>query len=295
MSPELRAQAATVALLRVTRRGEHAGLAGEIRTAGGPEAALTARLAPPGTLTCATEVAAGAMREAARLVARWRRAGIRVLTCASPDYPGRLRAVPHHPPLLFARGELGFDARAVAVVGTRRPSPPGLALAADVASCLAGAGVTVVSGLAEGIDTAAHVAALGCGGRTVAVLGTGLCRVYPPRNARLQGTIAARGLLLSQFWPSEPPTRMSFLARNAVMSGYCAATVVIEASRHSGARAQAGMALAQGRQLLLPSALLAREWAREYARLPGVRVVRDPGELLAVVDGLTTPAPVRAP
>lgn len=290
MSAHLHARAAAVALLRAASQAEVAGLADEMLAAGGAEAALVRRLAPPDTLFTGAEVVAAALREAAMIVADWERAGIQILTYLAPDYPGRLRGVAHPPPLLFARGVLATDARAVAVVGTRRPSPDGLRLATEMASRLAGAGVTVVSGLAEGIDTAAHVAALGCGGRTVAVLGTGVCRAYPARNAGLQEVIATRGLLLSQFWPGQPPARKSFLARNAVMSGYCAATVVIEASRHSGARAQARMALAQGRRVVLPSALLTREWAREYARLPGVHVVSDPGDLVAVVDEMTQPA-----
>src|ERR1700744_4410475 len=98
--------------------------------------------------------------------------------------------------------------------------------------------VTVVSGLARGIDTAAHRAALDAGGRTVAVIGTGIGRVYPAENRGLQNEIADRGLLISQFWPDAPPQKHTFLMRNATMSGYGLATVVVEAGEHSGARAQ---------------------------------------------------------
>src|SRR5699024_12355289 len=104
-------------------------------------------------------------------------------------------------------------------------------------------------GLAEGVDSAAHRAALDCGGRTVAVLGTGINRCYPRQHKELQEEVAKRGLLLSQFLPDAPPTKTSFPMRNAVMRGYAAATIVVEAGEYSGARIQARYALAHGRPL----------------------------------------------
>ena len=115
-------------------------------------------------------------------------------------------------------------------MGTRRPTRQGLTRAQEIAAGLAERDVSVVSGLAEGIDTAAHTAALAARGRTVAVIGTGLLRSYPASNAALQERIATEHLVLSQFWPGAAPTKTSFPMRNAVMSGYAAATVVIEAA-----------------------------------------------------------------
>ena len=125
---------------------------------------------------------------------RWRAKGIRPLTVLDPDYPENLRGVHDRPPLIFVAGRLEpGDARSVAVVGARAASDRGRVAARRIAEHLIDAGYTVVSGLAEGIDTAAHTAALERDGRTVAVIGTGLERIYPPQNASLQRTIATRG------------------------------------------------------------------------------------------------------
>ena len=110
------------------------------------------------------------------------------------------------PPILFGRGTLVPDDPAVSVVGSRNASERGLAMAGGIARALAGQGVTVIAGLALGIDTAAHRAALVAGGRTVAIIGTGINRVYPAENRALYEEIAARGLLLSQFWPDARPS-----------------------------------------------------------------------------------------
>jgi DNA processing protein len=115
--------------------------------------------------------------------------------------------------------------------------------------------------------------ALAAGGRTVAVIGTGIDRSYPAQNAVLQQEIAAKGLLISQFLPGAPPTKTSFPMRNAVMSGYALATVVIEAAYQSGARMQARLALQHGRHVFLMRSLLQHDWARGYAERPGVTVV----------------------
>jgi len=148
---------------------------------------------------------------------------------------------------------------------------------------------TVASGLAAGIDSAAHRAALDRGGRTVAVIGTGLRRSYPAQNADLQRRIATECAVISQFWPDAPPTKRSFPMRNAVMSGFALATVVVEASHTSGARMQARLALEHGRPVFLLESLLEHEWAREYAERPGTHVVRAPEEITTLVDRLTSP------
>ena len=150
-----------------------------------------------------------------------------------PGYPVNLHAVHDRPALLFVRGELSAgDERSVAIVGSRHASPDGLAHARRLATGLSEAGYVVASGLAAGIDAAAHTATLDAGGRTLAVIGTGVDRVYPSAHARLQRTIAERGAVISCFWPDQAPTRQSFPLRNGVMSGLTRATVIVEASVH---------------------------------------------------------------
>jgi len=162
---------------------------------------------------------------------QWLAAGLDLVTLLDDDYPAHLLTIHQRPPFLFYRGRLeDGDARSVAVVGTRKPTDAGLRRARAIATGLARKGTTVVSGLAEGIDSAAHLAAMDAGGRTVAVIGTGMLRYYPPANRPLQERIGREHLVLSQFWPDGPPTRHTFLMRNAVMSGYAAATIVVEAA-----------------------------------------------------------------
>jgi DNA processing protein len=212
--------------------------------------------------------------------------GVRVLTILDEDYPRNLREVYNRPPFLFVRGELSTeDEQAVAVVGTRRASPEGIREAGSLASQLAERGVTVLSGLALGIDAAAHSAALAAGGRTVAVMGTGIKRIYPAQNRELADEIVRAGALVSQFWPDAPPTKYSFPMRNVVMSGMAIGTVVVEASNTSGARMQARLALEHGKRLFLVESLVLREsWARRYAEYPGATVVESVDD---VVDVLT--------
>jgi DNA processing protein len=224
---------------------------------------------------------------AAGQIRRWADRGWRLLGILDEDYPARLRAIHQAPPVLFARGTLVRDDVAVSVVGSRTASARGLAIAAGVARELAARGVTVLGGLALGIDTAAHRAALEAGGRTVCVIGTGLDRAYPAGNQDLQEEIAARGLVLSQFWPDAPPQRHNFLMRNATMSGYGLATVVVEAGEQSGSRAQARIAVGHGRPVILTSLVVERnEWARALVGRPGVHVAGSLRAVLDVVDDL---------
>lgn len=238
------------------------------------------------------EASAHALLDAAEAELRtWVADGIGVHTLFDDSYPARLRDIHQMPPIVFTRGALADDRRAVAVVGTRRPTARGVEIADDIATALAESGVTVVSGLAEGIDTAAHTAALRVGGRTVAVIGTGVNRYYPAKNRELQDHITDVGLVLSQFWPDAPPTRHSFPMRNAVMSGYAAATVVVEAAYRSGARMQARLALEHGRPVVLADSLLIHDWARDYATRPGVHVVGTTAQLVATVDEIVRQIP----
>ena len=227
--------------------------------------------------------------KAAAEIEQWEREGMRLLTVLDPEYPDNLRTVHDRPPLIFMAGELlPRDARSIAVVGARKASTRGRDAAAAIAEHLVAAGYTVVSGLARGIDTAAHTAALAGGGRTVAVIGTGLGRAYPPENARLQRRITHTGAVISQFWPDAPPSKRSFPMRNAVMSGLSLASVVVEASERSGSRMQARLALEHGRPVFLPSRLLDQEWARHLAERPGAHVFQTPQEITAAVERLTS-------
>lgn len=141
---------------------------------------------------------------------------------------------------------------------------------------------------AEGIDGRAHETALGLGGRTVAVVGTGLRRTYPSAHADLARRVAESGTVISQFWPDAPPTKTSFPMRNIVMSGFALATVVIEASARSGARMQARLALEHGCRVFLHRSLLEHGWARDHAERPGTAVVDSADEVVEHIERLTT-------
>ena len=201
-------------------------------------------------------------------------AGAHVTTVLDDDYPVNLRLIYNLPPFLTYRGTLrDDDALSVAVVGTRDATADGIKRATKMARALTQAGVTVLSGLARGIDTAAHEATLEAGGRTIAVMGTGIRRVYPEENRGLAERIADNGALVSQFWPDGPPTTYSFPRRNVVMSGMGQGTVVVEASATSGAKMQARIALEHGKRVfLLPSLVKEREWARRYLDKGAVEV-----------------------
>ena len=204
-------------------------------------------------------------------------------------YPSNLRMIHQRPPVLFMRGvDDERDAVSVAVVGTREPAQRGIEQTRRLAAGLVERGIPVISGLAAGIDSTAHRTALAGGGRTVAVIGTGIDRVYPPQNADLQHEIAAKGLVISQFLPGSPPTKVSFPMRNAVMSGYALATVVVEAAYRSGARMQARLALQHGRHVFLMRSLLEHDWARDYAQRPGVTVVDNADDVFGELQRLAS-------
>lgn len=168
-------------------------------------------------------------------LARCRELGASTLTPGDDGYPASLRELARMPPVLFARGRVLPDDRlAVAVVGMRRPSHYGQGVADRLGRDLAAHGVTVVSGLARGIDTCAHGGALAAGGRTIAVLGCGIDQVYPPENRRLAAEIAESGAVLSEFAPGTGPLAMNFPRRNRVVAGLARAVVAVEAGEKSG-------------------------------------------------------------
>jgi DNA processing protein len=259
----------------------------QLEECGSVQAAAAAEAPAQGSLFETTQ--ADGVDVAARDLERWARAGIRMVCVLDLEYPSNLRMIHQLPPVLFMRGTADErDTTSVAVVGTRQPTPRGINQARQLATGLAASGIPVISGLAAGIDTAAHTAALKAHGRTVAVIGTGIDRVYPPQNAGLQEEIAAKGLMISQFLPGSPPTKASFPMRNAVMSGYALATVVIEAAHRSGARIQARLALQHGRHVFLMRSLLEHDWARDYAQRPGVTVVETADDVFAGLQRLAS-------
>lgn len=209
-----------------------------------------------------------------------------LVTVLDDEYPANLRMVHDHPPFLFVRGTLEpSDERAIAVVGTREPSEKGARIAEQIAGSLADRGITVVSGMAAGIDTAAHTGALSAGGRTLAVFGTGIDRIYPASNRSLAQKITASGATLSQFWPDMAPTRWSFPVRNIVTSGLSLGTLVVEAGPTSGARLQAEHALRHGKRLYLLRRLVEDQpWAKDLIGTPGVLAIDDIEEVLAAIE-----------
>ncbi|HAM22952.1 MAG TPA: DNA processing protein DprA [Actinobacteria bacterium] len=201
--------------------------------------------------------------------------GVKLVVITDDDYPTNLRLIVNRPPLIFVRGSISaVDDRAVAVVGTRDATAEGVQAARQLAGDLARRGITVISGLAAGIDTAAHEGALDANGRTVAVFGTGIRRVYPGANKPLARRVAERGACISQFLPAQTGERWTFPVRNIVTSGLSLGTIVIEASSTSGARRQADEALRHGKRLyLLDRLVMGQEWARALIDQPGVAVV----------------------
>jgi len=200
------------------------------------------------------EALGAAVAEAADLLGRLRDQGIAVLIVDDVTYPARLRQVAEPPLVLFVRGEPACLSRAhaVAVVGTRRPTEPGRRTAARLADTVTRLGVVVVSGLAVGIDGAAHAAAVTAGGPTVAVLGSGHGRLFPRAHLRLaEEIVAGGGALVSELPPDAGPTKGTFPRRNRLISGLADATVVVEAAPGSGALITARWALEQGRDCFI--------------------------------------------
>lgn len=237
----------------------------------------------------ATEARDDQLKRAQEALDEWAAEEIQLVTLLDDDYPPQLLTIHQRPPFLLYRGHLDpRDGSSVAIVGTRNPSHAGTRRATAIATGVAERGVPVVSGLAAGIDTAAHTAALAVDGRTVAVIGTGLRQAYPASNADLQSRIENEHLVLSQFWPDAAPSKTSFPMRNAVMSGYAAATVVIEAGWKSGARMQARLALEHGRPVFLHESLLEHDWAAGYVSR-GAVVVASADDVLAALDERLSP------
>jgi len=173
-----------------------------------------------------------------------------VLFADTDDFPTMLREIPDPPPVLFARGQpLSDEDKCMAIVGTRHASETGRRFTTHLAGRLAQSGIVVVSGMAEGIDTAAHYGSLNAEGRTIAVWGTSLDIVYPSSNRDLATRILEKGTVLSEYLPGQGPDKSTFPDRNRIISGLSEGVVVVEAGRKSGALITAELALQQGREL----------------------------------------------
>jgi DNA processing protein len=222
-------------------------------------------------------------------LARAARAGVRLVALGGPGYPAPVATIPGAPHLLYVRGTLtAEDERAVALVGSRRCTDYGRRVTARLAAGLARAGVTVVSGLARGIDGAAHRAALQAGGRTLAVLAGGLSRIYPPEHASLADEVAAAGALLTESAMGQEPLAGLFPARNRLISGLCRAVVVVEAAEKSGALITAEHAAEQGRAVLaVPGPVDGETSGGCHALIrQGAALCRGPEDVLEEIDGV---------
>lgn len=222
---------------------------------------------------------------------RFQKLGSRLITWIDEDYPESLRHIYDPPAVLFGLGELDFrkSVAAVAIVGSRKATPYGQSIARKLAADLGACGLVVISGMARGIDTSAHLGALDAGAGTVAVLGSGLDVVYPRENARLMEKIAASGLVISEFPLGSAPTAWHFPLRNRIISGLSRAVVVVEAAERSGALITAELALEQGRDVLAVPGNVNNAYSRGSNRLikQGARLVEGAGDVLEEL-GLNT-------
>ena len=222
-------------------------------------------------------------RETERLV----NAGVDALTWHDTRYPERLRQIADAPPVLYVRGSLPLEEEpAVAVVGTRRPSDYGYRVTTDLCAALAGRGITVVSGLALGIDSRAHKSTLDAGGRTVAVLGNGLDTVYPRENLRLAERIVAEGgAVVSEFALGVRPEASNFPRRNRIISGMTLGTLITEAGETSGTRWTVYHALEQNREIFCVPGSIYSETSRLTNRLirEGAKLVSNVGDILVEI------------
>ncbi|MFN8544643.1 MAG: DNA-processing protein DprA [Candidatus Binatia bacterium] len=238
-----------LALLRGVAPGRALALSRELGGAAAVLRAAPTTLSAHGLRASAIAEVAGARARAESELLAIARAGARLVAWDAPDYPERLRGIADPPLALVVQGSLVADEPAVAVVGARRASVYGTRLAGELATGLAHAGIAVVSGLAAGIDAAAHRAALAAGGRTVAVLGTGIDVVYPSWHRELAAQVARGGALVSEFACGTPGLQLHFPRRNRIISGMTLGTIVVEAAERSGSLITARLALEQGREV----------------------------------------------
>jgi DNA processing protein len=222
-----------------------------------------------------------------RMLAELDKYGIHVVTWEDDSYPRRLKTIDQSPPVLYVRGELSpEDEWAVAVVGTRKISRYGSQVAQELGAFLAQQGITVVSGLARGVDATAQRAALDAGGRSIGVMGHGLDRVYPPENRGLAKQLLENGALVSDYAIGVPPDSANFPPRNRIISGLSIAVVIVEAGYKSGALITAGFAAEQGREVFAAPGDMFRPQSRGANRLirDGAHPLLDFEQLLEALD-----------
>ncbi|HWF10226.1 MAG TPA: DNA-processing protein DprA [Bryobacteraceae bacterium] len=216
--------------------------------------------------------------EAAGQQQKMRESGAQLVTLGDSRYPEALRKIYDPPPVLFARGRIELLASvSIGVVGTRRPTPYGIAAAEKLSGDLARAGLTIVSGMARGIDTVAHKAALAVDGPTVAVLGCGVDIVYPSENRRLAAEIVAKGLLLSEFPMEATAFPQNFPIRNRIISGLSSGILVVEGAQYSGSAITARLAMDQGREVFaVPGNITSKmSWGPNLLIKQGAKLVQD--------------------
>jgi DNA processing protein len=221
--------------------------------------------------------------------------GVTIVTESDEKYPSSLRNIPDPPGVLFIRGGIkASDGIAVAIVGTRHATQYGLAQAERLAAGLARCGYTIVSGLARGIDAAAHRGALKAGGRTLAVLGSGVLNIYPPENESLSNEITQRGAIISENPPRSPPLSGAFPQRNRIVTGLTLGVVVVEAADRSGALISARHAMEQDRIVFAVPGRVDSRMSRGCHRLirDGAKLVETVDDVLEELGPLATPTPV---
>jgi DNA processing protein len=205
-------------------------------------------------------------------------AGAQLVTIHDPRYPQRLREIFDPPLILFALGRIELMLEAsIAVVGTRRPTPYGMAASERLSGDLAKAGLTIVSGMARGIDTAAHKATLAAGGDTIAIFGCGIDVLYPADNRRLYQDIARKGLLLTEFPMGAPAYPQNFPIRNRLVSGISLGVLIIEGAQHSGSAITAKLAMDQGREVFaVPGNITSKmSWGPNLLIKQGAKLVQE--------------------
>jgi DNA processing protein len=226
---------------------------------------------------CAFEDAAGQHEKMASV-------GAVLVTLGDPRYPRALREIYDPPILLFARGRVELlQSVTLGVVGTRRPTPYGLAVAERLSADLAHAGLTIASGMARGIDSAAHKGALAAGGHTIAVLGCGADVVYPSENRKLAAEIAAKGLMVSEFPMGATAFPQNFPIRNRIISGLSAGVLVVEGAQYSGSAITAKLAIDQGREVFaVPGNITSKpSWGPNLLIKQGAKLVQDWNDVIA--------------
>ena len=205
-------------------------------------------------------------------------AGATVVPLTDPHYPARLKEIFDPPPLLFARGRIELMRELMlGIVGTRRPTAYGIAAAGRLAKDLAGAGLAIVSGMARGIDTAAHKAALEAGGSTIAVFGCGVDQVYPSENRKLSEQIARDGLIVSEFPMATPPYPQNFPIRNRIIAGMSVGVLVVEGGEYSGSAITAKLAAEQNREVFaVPGNITSKmSWGPNLLIKQGAKLVQE--------------------